>query len=173
MHLTPWSERRLDYGRDGLELPILLERSRGTPARVLELFRGRSVEQLTMHQQDHWCPLEHVAHLLELQDLFERRLDDLCALQPEVGAFDLTGQEARLRAQCSRSPGDVLEEFRLTRMAFLDRVQELNASVHRHVARHPCEGRPYRTVDMLHWIAEHDDHHLASIRSLLVDRRSN
>ena len=170
MRLTPWSERRLDYGRDDLELPILVERLRGTPSRVLELFRGRPVERLTMHLHGRWCALEHVAHLIELQDHFERRLDDLCALRPEVGVIDLTGQEVRLRAQCRRSPGDVLEEFRLKRMAFVERVQELEAPVHRHVARHPCEGRPYRTVDMLHWIAEHDDHHLASIRSLLGER---
>ena len=49
-------ERRLDYGRDDLELPILVERLRGTPSRVLELFRAvRPVERLTMHLHGRWC----------------------------------------------------------------------------------------------------------------------
>lgn len=146
---------------------MLLERVRGTPNRLQGLFVQQPLEKLFLHVPGKWSAMEHVAHLLHLQDLFEERVEDFMARRPRLCGIDLSWQQELLVKHLLRNAGDVLEEFRLKRMAFAARMEQAPVGVLAHVAEHPCKGRLMRPVDMLHWVAEHDDHHLASIRMLL------
>ena len=65
-----------------------------------------------------------------------------------------------------RTLGDLLEEFRLGRSVLVRRIRQMDDSALGHRAMHPCHHRPMSAVDMAVWIAEHDDHHLATVRMI-------
>lgn len=165
----PWSERVLPYGRTPEELPVLTERLLGTHARLMHLFLGQAPERLYNRSDDKWSVVGHAAHLLVVQHRFAARLEDFQALRPTLCTIDLSDQDEELKQHLLRNLGDLLEEFRLERLAFVQTLLDAESHVHRHVALHPCGNRPMRTVDMLLWIAEHDDHHLATMRLMLGD----
>jgi len=167
MRPVPWTRRQLDYGRGVDELPVLIERVRGTTDRLRGLLQHRAPGSLGLRVSGRWSVLDHLGHLLALQDRFEERIADFEAMRPRLSPIDLQHQEVELDGHRLRRPGDMLEEFELKRKAFLRRVMALPAHCLEHASAHPCNGQPMRPMDMLLWIAEHDDHHLATMRALL------
>jgi hypothetical protein len=167
MNPMPWSQRQLPFGKAPHELPYLLERMQGTPARAADLLRPQPIERLVLRAQGKWSPMEHLAHLLHLDHLLQARVDDFLARRPALCRIDLEGQHERIAAHRQRSPGDLLEEFRITRGHLVRRMRAMDAEILSHRASHPCMGIAYSPADMALWIAEHDDHHLLSARLLL------
>lgn len=165
--LTPWSERQLRFGRGMEELPVLLERVLGTPARLAQLTVHEPLERLSLRRQGRWCVLEHIGHMVHLQDRMDERVDDFAAQRACLCRIDLAGQEAILAGYSSRALGDILEEFRLKRIYFAERVLQLDPGALRHRAQHPCRNETMSVADMVLYLAEHDDHHLALMRRLL------
>ena len=164
---TPWLERRFEADLPLEMFPNLLERMRGTPARVEDRLRGVEGERLTARSGDAWSILENVGHLLQVEGLWVARLDDF-----EAGRSELTPArfeswrvgEAQFNRRAAR---DLCGGFRTARRHLVDRLERLDESVLRHVARHPRLDRPMRVVDLMLFIAEHDDHHLVTIGQLL------
>jgi len=167
MNPVAWNQRTIEYGRPLDELPVLLERIRGTSARIYALLARQPAENLLLQVQGKWSVVEHVGHLITLQDRFDGRADDFEQRRTRLCDIDLRDQQTVVQGQRSRSVGDVLEEFRLKRNYFAERVERLGHASWEHVAYHPCQNKRMRAVDMLLWIAEHDDHHLASMRAIL------
>jgi uncharacterized damage-inducible protein DinB len=62
----------------------------------------------------------------------------------------------------------ILTEFRAARGRLLKRVDELDASLFAFAIPHPRLKTPMRPVDLLYFVAEHDDHHLARIWELIT-----
>ncbi len=164
---VPWSQRTFDYGRSLDELPVLLERVQGTTARLSNLFSRQPEEKLLHRADGKWSAIEHLGHLLTLQDRFYNRVDDFEHRRNRLCDINLRDQVPFLQRQRLRMLGDVLEEFRLKRLDFAQRVERFHRRSLEHAAYHPCQDRIMRPMDMLLWIAEHDDHHLASVRTLL------
>ncbi len=169
MNPVPWSQRTMEYGRSLDELPVLLERVQGTAARLSTLLAHQPSERLLHRLNGKWSAMEHLGHLLTLQDRFDPRVDDFQQRRTRLCNISLHDQEPIVQGHRSRMLGDVLEEFRLKRLEFAKRVERLHRRSLEHVAYHPCQDRTMRPMDMLYWIAEHDDHHLASVRALLND----
>lgn len=167
MNALPWSQRQLPFGKGADEFPNLIERLRGTPARVADLLSNQSIERLVLRVQGRWCAMEHVAHLLLLDQRFHARIDDFLALRPTLCRIELGDQHHWLELTRSRHPGDLLEEYRLTRLDLVRRTSALQGHFLQHKAVHPCLGSAYTPVDMALWIAEHDDHHLLAMRAAL------
>ncbi len=167
MNLIPWSQRTLVFGRSLDEMPVLLERMQGTPTRIAALLAQQPGGIPDPQLEGKWSVTEHIAHLITLQDRFEGRADDFEQRRTDLCDINLTDQDRLLRGHKTRSLGDVLEEFRLKRAAFIRRMSGFPRAAVEHLAFHPCQKRPMRPVDMLLWIAEHDDHHIASIQALL------
>ena len=171
MRPVPWSERELAFGRETAELPVLLERIRGTPARIMELVAHTAPERLALRRQGSWSVQEHIAHLLVLQDRLEQRLDDFAACRSVLCTIDLADQGSLLRGHGKRPLGDLIEEFRLKRLYFVDRVLALDDMAMAHRAAHPCRTLSMGLADQVFFVAEHDDHHLAVMRHLAQGRR--
>lgn len=157
----------MEYGRSLDELPVLLERVQGTAVRLSNLLARQPAEKLLHRAEGKWSAMEHLGHLLTLQDRFYHRVDDFAQRRTKLCDINLRDQVPFLQGQRLRMLGDVLEEFRLKRLDFANRVEHLHRRSLEHAAYHPCQDRTMRPMDMLLWIAEHDDHHLASVRALL------
>lgn len=168
MRLTPWSDRNLAFGKGLDEFPVLLERVSGTAARLVALTAYSPREQLRLRPYGSWSVAEHIGHLIYLQDRLEERVDDFAARRAELCWIDLTEQAPALEIHRRQDMGDLIEEFRLKREYFVRRLNELDPGALRHRAFHRCRNTSMTAVDMVLYVAEHDDHHLAAIRRILM-----
>jgi DinB family protein len=60
----------------------------------------------------------------------------------------------------------VLADVRRERAAFVAHLESIDPALFARTALHPRLGVPMRLVDLMLFVAEHDDHHLASITEL-------
>lgn len=146
------------------DLPFLLERMLGSPHRIAALFRDRPLESLALRVDGVPSAMDHLAQLIHLDVRFQERIDDFMLRRPCLCSIRFAEQNELSAAQRDRSPGDVLEEFRLRRSLLVQRLRALDALALRHRALHPCSKASCTVVDMALWIAEHDDHNLAAAR---------
>ena len=162
-----WADRQFQFTFPVGTYPELIERLRGTPARLAERLTAVPADHLVQRYGGSWSMQEHAGHLADLDEtLFLRRLDDYENGVPILRAADMTnaGTEA---AQHNRRPlADVLGGCRTIRDRLVARLEGLEAEAFAQVARHPRLQCPMRLVDMLLFHAEHDDYHLARITEL-------
>ncbi|MGA8221635.1 MAG: DinB family protein [Candidatus Acidiferrales bacterium] len=162
-----WFDRKFDFNFPADLYPELIERLRGTPARVEELVKGLPASILTKRDGEHWSIQENIGHLLDLEELFSARLDDFDHKRPKLTAADLSNEKTH-NAQHNRQPIEtLLAEFRRARHALVERLDNADPLFFCRVSHHPRLDKPMRVVDALYFQAEHDDYHLARISELI------
>ncbi len=164
---TPWLERRFETGIPLEMFANLLERLRGTPARVEDRIRTIGLETLTASHDGKWSVLENVGHLLQVEALWAARLDDFEAGRSELTAARFESWRVGEAQFNQRAARDLCSGFRVARIHLVTRLERLDDNVLRAVARHPRLDQPMRVVDLMLFIAEHDDHHLVTMTQLL------
>lgn len=161
-----WIKRQFTF-----ELPLgmygnVVERVRGTPARLEDLTRGLSPEILTRRDGDKWSIQEQAGHLLDIGELEMQRLDEFEAGRGTLTAADMTNQLTHEADHNANSIENILSAFRKERMAFVARLDSYNEEFLSRTALHPRLKTQIRVIDLAFFIAEHDDHHLARISEL-------
>jgi uncharacterized damage-inducible protein DinB len=162
-----WFERKFEFHFSEELYPNLCVRLRGTPARLEELVRGASKEQLIIRNDEKWSVQEQAGHLLDLESLWAARVDDFIAGKQYLSAADLQNRKTHEARHNERDIAEILHEFRAARAGLMKKLDALNSSELQHVLLHPRLQQPLRLVDHLYFVAEHDDHHLAKIWALL------
>ncbi len=165
---TPWLERQFETGLALEMFPNLIERLRGTPARVEDRLRDVRQEVLTARTGESWSILDNVGHLVMVEGLWAARLDDFESRRPDLTAARFESwrvAEAQFNTRAARA---LCGSFRLARRNLVARLEALDDAVLAVLARHPRLDRPMRVVDLMLFIAEHDDHHLVTITQLLA-----
>jgi uncharacterized damage-inducible protein DinB len=163
---TRWFERSFPSGLPAGLFPGLVERLRGTPARLEEAARELSVSVLTEKPEGCWSIQEHVGHLGDLEELWSGRLDDFAAGNATLRPADLENRRTHQADHNRAEIDDLLASFRRQRQAIVARLHNLGDSGVAATARHPRLDQPMSLIDMLYFLAEHDDHHLARIAEL-------
>jgi uncharacterized damage-inducible protein DinB len=163
---TAWIKRQFSF-----ELPLgmygnVVERVRGTPARLEDLTRGLSREVLTRRDGDKWSIQEQAGHLLDLEPLGMKRLDDFEAGVDPLCAADMANRKTYEADHNAKTIEKILAQFRRERMEFVRRLDEYDEEFVRRTATHPRLQVRIRVIDLVFFIAEHDDHHLARISEL-------
>jgi uncharacterized damage-inducible protein DinB len=166
MKRTKWVERKFEFNLPVGVFPSVLERLRGTPARLEELTRGLAPELLTERRGGKWSAQEHVGHLYDLDELHEGRLEDYARGLEALRAADMSNRKTEEADHNSARLEDLLARFRSARESFVRRLESLTEEEVAASALHPRLGKQMRVIDMALFVAEHDDHHLASIREL-------
>jgi uncharacterized damage-inducible protein DinB len=154
--------------------PNIVERLRGTPARLEDLTRGCSREELTRRDGGKWSIQEHAGHLLDLEPLGMNRLDDFENGAETLHAADVENRKTH-EANHNANPIDsILADFRAERTEFVRRLDRYDEAFVQRTAIHPRLKMKIRVIDLAFFIAEHDDHHLARIselKRLITDRK--
>jgi len=165
--LQRWFERKFTFDLPANLLPNVLERLRGSPARLEERVRSLPPAVLTARFQDAWSIQENVGHLCDLEPLWLRRAEQLLAGEGELAVADLTNRGTDEAHHNAAPLENLLKEFRSLRSRFVSILEGADASALDRTARHPRLGTPMRLIDIAFFTAEHDDHHLARITELL------
>jgi uncharacterized damage-inducible protein DinB len=161
----PWFSRAFDRVDPSL-LPDLIERLRGTPARLEERIGAVPERQRTVRIGDRWSIQENVGHLLDLEPLWSGRTDDLLAGAAVLRPADLENRRTHEAQHNDGTMTRLIEEFARVRTAWNDRLLLLTATDFARTARHPRLEQPMRLIDHCVFVAEHDAHHLGRILQL-------
>jgi hypothetical protein len=161
-----WIKRQFYF-----ELPLemygnVVERVRGTPARVEDLTRGLSREVLTRRVANKWSIQEQAGHLLDLEPLGIVRLDDFEAGRDPLTAADMANKKTCEANHNANTIENILNRLRRERMEFVRRLDAYDKDFVQRSALHPRLQVKIRVIDLVFFIAEHDDHHLARISEL-------
>jgi len=165
--VADWYDRKFDFSFPVELYPDLCVRLRGTPARLEELVRGCPAERMLRAPHGKWSAQEHAGHLLNLEPLWMARVEDYVAGRSELSVADLTNRPTFEARYNERALSEILADFRRARIEMIDRTEALDAALFGHVLLHPRLKTPMRLVDHLFFVAEHDDHHMAIIWSMI------
>jgi hypothetical protein len=162
-----WFERKFTLDLPLSMYPNVLERVRGTPARLEDRLLKLPREVLTRRDGDDWSMQEHAGHLLDLGALDLGRLDDYAAGLDALRPADLGNRKTHEADHNADSIEHILASFRAERAGFVRRLDGFDPEFIARTALHPRLRIPMRVIDLAYFIAEHDDHHLARIGALI------
>jgi uncharacterized damage-inducible protein DinB len=168
----PWFEREFPTGLAGHLLPVVVERLRGTPARLGERLTGISRELLIRRIGDTWSIQENAGHLLDLEPLWQQRYEDLLNRRPELTMADLTNRQTQEANHNAMSLDALLRQFRQARAKSVQQLESFPDDQLQLSAQHPRLKKPMNIVDIAYFVAEHDDYHLARISELLRELKA-
>ena len=161
-----WIKRQFSFGLPLGMYANVVERVRGTPARLEDLTRSLAPEILTRRDGDKWSIQEQAGHLLDLEGLGMSRLDDYEAGRETLVAADMQNRKTHEANHNANTIENILAAFRKERMAFVKRLDSYDEAFVRRMALHPRLNVRIRVIDLAFFITEHDDHHLARISEL-------
>ena len=161
-----WIKRQFAFELPLGMYPNVVERVRGAPARLEDLTRALTPEILTRRDGDKWSIQEQAGHLLDLESLGMNRLDDFEAGRDPLSAADMENRKTHEANHNANTIENILAAFRKERMAFAQRLDGYDEAFVQQTALHPRLKVRIRVIDLVFFIAEHDDHHLARISEL-------
>lgn len=162
-----WFERVFKFDLPVWMYPNVVERLRGTPARLEDRLLDLPRELLIRREGDKWSIQEHAGHMLDLEALEAARLEDYAARRETLTPADLQNRKTHEAEHNSKEIREILKAFRAERMEFVARLEALDAEFIERTALHPRLKMAMRVIDLAFFKAEHDDHHLARISELI------
>jgi uncharacterized damage-inducible protein DinB len=164
-----WFSRKFAFDLEPWAYPNIIERLRGTPARIEERLRSVTKPALTRRAGEAWSIQENAGHLLDLEGLWSLRLDDFERGAERLSPADLQNRKTHDANHNDAPLADILSKFRGAREANVRRLEGYDAAFIQRTSLHPRLEQPMRVMDLMFFVAEHDDHHLATITELLRD----
>ena len=165
--MIPWFERKFACDEPLFIFPLIVERLRGTPARLEERLTPLSASQLVQRKGEKWSIQEQAGHLLDLEPLWAGRISDVLDGWDVRRPADLTNRKTHEAAHNRADLGAILQDFREQRARLVESREGLDANDVQRGSLHPRLKKPMRILDLAYFVAEHDDHHLAVITRLL------
>lgn len=162
-----WFDRPFVFDLPIWMAPNVVERLRGTPARLEERLGGLEPAVVVRRVDGSWSIQENAGHLADLEPLWWTRLEDYRAGRPELAPADLTNRATNEADHNRRPLVDVLADFRVGRTRLVATLEQADDALWSRTSLHPRLQTPMRLLDLAFFVAEHDDHHLARIRELI------
>src|SRR5829696_397103 len=132
-----WTDRRFNFDFPAGIYPEMIERIRGTPARLEELLAGLSPEVLTSQADARWSMQENAGHLLDLESLVSQRVDEYLASHSTLHAADMSNRKTYQASHNNIPVASILNAFRTARHDIVRRLETLDAHVFARAALHP------------------------------------
>lgn len=168
MQRTRWVDRSFNFDFPEGLLPSVIERLIGTKARMLEMTRDLSESQMSSRFEGKWSLKEQIGHLADLEDLHISRLKEMIERKPELTPADMSNKKTEQADHNTTSTSSLIEAFDIKRKEFIDLLRSMDDETQLFSSLHTRLNIRMRPVDVAFFTAEHDDHHLASIREILV-----
>ncbi len=167
LHPVDWFSRPFDFNLPLWMYPNIVERLRGTPARLETRIAGLPKAILARRLGDRWSIQENAGHLLDLEDLWLGRVDDFEQKLPRLRAADLDNRRTYEAEHNAQNLQTILADFRTRRLQLVQRLENADEDFVKQSALHPRLDASMRVIDHAYFVAEHDDHHLVEITALI------
>jgi uncharacterized damage-inducible protein DinB len=167
--MSRWLDRQFEYMPPPGEYPMIVERLRGTPARVADRVRYIPAGVMTRRPGEAWSVQEHIGHLLDLEALWSIRAGEFLRGAKELSAADMSNRRTHEANHNTRALAAIVAEFTVARQRLVEQLD--GAPDPSSLSFHPRLQRPMRLIDFCFFVAEHDDHHLAIVSRILAGAR--
>lgn len=166
----PWFERRFSFDFPVTASAGLIERLRGTAPRIAHRLDGVAPALLTVRRGEHWSIQENVGHLWDLEPLWLARIEDIAVGRLTLQEADLENKRTWEAHHNDRPLQQLLDGFETARSVLVRQLESADDADWLRSARHPRMNVSMRLLDLAYFVAEHDDHHLATISENLRGR---
>lgn len=163
---TPWFERQFRFDFSVGLFPVIFSRLEGTIFRMHHLLANADDEQSSISRNG-WSVKQHVGHLYDLEALWWQRFQDFQNGREYLTTADLNNQRTWDAGHNERSLDELGNLFLLERQKLLEAIYPFDEGQLSQTAIHPRLQQSMRLIDTLYFVAEHDDHHIATISTLL------
>lgn len=168
MNNGKWFEREFDLSFGAEKFAAIYERLANAPERLRLSIGSLHEDVLVAKPEGKWSIKEQAGHLFIMEPLWRVRFQDIMEQKPVLTVADLNNT-ATTEAGFNGLPiGEVLERFvteRAETMRLLDGIDALDMQ---RTSLHPRLKQPMRVIDLAYFVAEHDDHHIATIQKMTV-----
>jgi uncharacterized damage-inducible protein DinB len=162
----PWTQRKFSFDFPIAIFPVIFSRLEGSIYRLETLIQYHDTD-FSVKKNGAWSIKEHVGHLIDLESLWWERLEDYKAGKPTLTAADMSNEKTNKANHNEKTITELVDEFLGERDRMLDEIYYYDESFLSKSALHPRLQQPMRVIDSLYFVAEHDDHHIATIKQLL------
>jgi uncharacterized damage-inducible protein DinB len=164
----PWVERKFEFNFTVGLFPVIAERLRGTLPRIENMIKNKTEEILNRKIDGAWSVKEQIGHLYDLEELWYGRTEDFLSGKETLRTADMTNSKTHVAGHNQKDVSELLKQFASARNKLTGKVQDMDEATASLTAIHPRLQIPMRLIDSLFFVAEHDDHHVAKIRELLI-----
>ena len=163
---TPWMERTFNFNFPVTHFPVIFSRLEGS------LFRLQAIlitadDEYCSRSAGGWSVKEHIGHLYDLEDLWWKRLQDFLDRKEVLSAADMTNTKTTEAGHNQKTVEQLLQSFIIERQRMLETIYGFDKRTLTLESVHPRLQQSMRLIDSLFFVAEHDDHHIATISTLL------
>lgn len=169
MERSKWTERKFTFDCPTGWVHNVAERLLGTPVRLHAMVADVNEVLATRSKPGAWSIKQHIGHLLDLEELHVKRLQELKENKTQLTAADMSNQKTNAADHNSKSLQRLINDFSKQRKLLVSYLLALSEEEHNRSAIHPRLRKKMRPVDVAYFTAEHDDHHLATIRQLISE----
>jgi len=170
MKQVNWFDRKFDFQDNQNIFPSIIERLTGTPIRLEEKLNGVAESVLIASADNSWTIKQNIGHLIDLEPLWQGRLEDILNNRLEFRPADLQNTKTHFANHNDLPLKELLSGFRKIRLQTITQIREIDDEIIFKSALHPRLKTPMRTMDHFLFVVEHDDHHLSRISQLLAIR---
>ncbi|GAA3621059.1 DinB family protein [Flavivirga jejuensis] len=166
MKQIKWFDRTFEFSSKQNIFPSIIERLEGTSILLNHKINQIPAEHLAVKLEGKWSIQENIGHLIDLEPLWQGRLEDILNGTEYMRVTDLENQKTNLANHNKKEINELLKDFVNLRQKTLNSLIELNETDIYKYALHPRLKTPMRIMDLFLFVAEHDDHHMARISEL-------
>ena len=161
-----WVDRTFALGLAPAAAKEVFGRLRRSADRLDDAFRELPAPVRVHRPDGRWSIQEHAGHLLDLEPLWDQRLDDFDAGAAVLRPADIQNRQTWEAHYNERPATEIVAAFRRARGRIVDRLETMSEAALARTALHPRLQQPMSVVDLCFFVAEHDDHHLGTIARL-------
>lgn len=158
-----WTAHIFNLGLDPGWSTNVLTRIYDTAIRISHHCQNLTDQQLSFKPNGAWSIKEHLGHLIDLEDLHTGRLREFAEYKAELTGADMSNARTEAANHNEQSLESLMSDFKQGREEFVATYMSLDDQCHQHIAMHPRLKAAMKPVDLLFFVAEHDDHHITSM----------
>lgn len=166
-HPGKWFERKFDFKNLNATPHTVLERIKATPIKIQHRLKNVS-ESALIKKEGAWSIKENIGHLTDLEPIWTGRIKDILDKKEYLREIDLSNKKTEEANHNSQKLQDLITNFSSERKRLVEIAENNFSDFLKLQSIHPRLGIKMRMIDLLYFVAEHDDHHLATINYLLT-----
>lgn len=166
MKIKPWFNRKFTFDLPEWSFPNVVERLRSTPAAIQERITTLPSEILIEKPRNRWSIQENFGHLLDLEPLWLGRVFDIVSGKERMRPADLENRKTHEADHNATPAQELAASFRKERFKLVESMDKLEDRFISASALHPRLDSPMRMLDLVFFVAEHDDHHMACVTAI-------